>query len=176
MDHCLFNSILKHFKTILLSVCFIGIFTQCFSQERAIVKNAFYLELFGNGGFYSINYERCLQSHTLCRIGFSTFQTTDLFVRTDPGRITTFPLLVSHLSGHNKHHFELGGGLLLGKWRESSETGLIFNLTSFIGYRFQPPGQGFLLRIGLAPMVSLNKTNYPESFFISPGLSLGYHF
>jgi hypothetical protein len=53
----------------------------------------------------------------------------------------------------------------------------IFSLTGYLGYRYQSLiSKGFLFRIGLAPFFSLNGTNYPDKYFLSPGLSAGYHF
>jgi hypothetical protein len=164
-------------RTLLLSICFISLFNRGFSQELPLTKNAFYLELFGNGGFYSINYERNIHHNIYSRIGFATFQTFDIFDRSYHGKITTVPLIVSYLSGFKKHHFEIGGGLLFGKIKEGSESNPIFDVTGFLGYRYQSLiSEGFLFRIGLAPFVSLNATNYPDRFFISPGLSFGYSF
>ena len=168
---------MNNFKSLILPILFISLFNRCFSQDLPITKNAFYFELFGNGGFYSINYERNIHRNIYCRIGFATFQTFDIYVRTDPGRIFTVPVIVSYLSGYNKHHFEIGGGLLLGKINDGLESGPICDFTGFLGYRYQSLiNKGFLLRIGLASFVSLNGTNYPDRFLISPGLSLGYHF
>ena len=113
-----------------------------------------------------------------CRIGFGTWQVINNFsFYTEPGRITTVPLIVSYLSGHKTHHFEIGGGLLLGNQKDYMGSAPIFNLTGYIGYRAQSlESRGVLVRFGLAPGVSLNGTNYPDHYFISPGLSLGYHF
>jgi len=168
---------MNNFKSLILTIFFISLFNGCFSQDLPITKNAFYFELFGNGGFYSINYERNIHRNLYCRIGFATFHTFDIFDRSKPGRIFTVPLIVSYLSGHKKHHFEIGGGLLLGKINDGLESGSICDFTGFLGYRYQSLlNKGLLIRIGLAPIVSLNGTNYPDHYFISPGLSLGYHF
>jgi hypothetical protein len=167
---------MKNFKTILLCICFSSLFIGCFSQDLPIAKNAIYFELLGNGGFYSINYERNIHPNIYGRIGFATFQTSELFDRTVTGRITTVPIIVSYLTGKNKNHFELGGGLLLGYKKEVSFSGTIFDITSFIGYRYQSLNKGFLFRIGLTPFISLNNTNYPDSFLLSGGASFGYHF
>jgi hypothetical protein len=85
--------------------------------------------------------------------------------------------MVSYLSGSKTHHFEIGGGLLFGNEKDQMESSPIFNLIGYIGYRAQSfISRGFLFRIGLSPMVSLNQTNYPDRFSISPGISFGYHF
>jgi hypothetical protein len=169
---------MNNFKALFLSVCCISLFNECFSQDLLKTKNAFYFELFGSGGLYSINYERNIHRNIYGRIGFGTWEVTDNFsFNTEPGRITTVPLIVSYLSGYKKHHFEIGSGLLFGSKKDYMGTSPIFNLTGYIGYRYQSfINKGILLRIGLAPSVSLNETNYPDGYFISPGLSVGYHF
>jgi hypothetical protein len=167
---------MKYLRTLFLSVGLITLFTACFSQDLPGTKNAVYFELLGNGGYYSINYERVFHQNIYCRIGFATFQSTDLFDRSVTGRITTIPILAGFFTGQNKHHFELGGGLLLGNQTEESETNPICDITSFIGYRYQSLKKGFLFRAGLTPFVSLNDTNYPDTFLLSAGISLGYHF
>lgn len=170
---------MNNFKSIFLSICFVSLFNECFSQDLPKTKNAFYLELFGNGGLYSINYERNIYRNIYGRIGFGTWQMVD-FLPPDPentGRITTVPLMVSYLSGSKMHHFEIGGGFLFGNEKDQMESSPIFNLAGYIGYRIQSlTSRGFLVRIGLAPSVSLNETNYPDRTSISPGLSIGYHF
>ncbi len=170
---------MKNFKSLFLSICFISLFNECFSQDLPKTKNAFYFELFGNGGLYSLNYERNIHRNIYGRIGFGTWQMVD-FLSSDPensGRITTVPVMVSYLSGSKTHHFEIGGGLLFGNEKDQMESSPIFNLIGYIGYRAQSfISRGFLFRIGLSPMVSLNQTNYPDRFSISPGISFGYHF
>ena len=163
-------------KFLLLFICFVCLQPHCFSQDLPGTKNAIYFELFGNGGLYSINYERNIHRNIYCRIGYSSFQTSDIIDRVNTGRITTVPVLVSFLSGHIKHHFEIGGGLLLGKKREGTVSNPICDITSFIGYRYQALLKGFLFRAGITPLVSVTDANYPDSFMISAGVSIGYHF
>ena len=168
---------MNNFKTFILAVCLISLFNGCFSQDHSKTKNAAYFELFGNGGLYSINYERNIHRNIYFRIGFANWQTETLSDNPDPRIMTTVPLIVSYLSGFTNHHFEMGVGLLLGKINDGSESDPIFDLTGFFGYRYQSLiSKGFLFRIGLAPFISLNGTNYPDGYFIIPGLSVGYHF
>jgi hypothetical protein len=150
------------------------------SQEIKLPKNALYFEFFGNGGLYSINYEREISSKLYGRIGFSTFGLTDILGSDteNPTRITVFPVMITYLSGNGKSHFESSGGMLLGLESETSVSYAIIDLTAFIGYRYQPPGEGLMFRIGLTPFYSLDsKADYPDQgFTISAGISLGYHF
>ena len=86
--------------------------------------------------------------------------------------------MLTYLSGQKKSHFEIGGGMLFGKDNSYQVPGAIIDLTSFIGYRYQAPGKGFLFRVGFTPFLSLdNKANYPDKgISLSGGISLGYHF
>jgi hypothetical protein len=145
------------------------------SAEENISRNSVYIEIFGNAGLYSINYERRFNARFTGRIGFASF-TSELYG--DNTRITDFPLSVSYVTGTNKSHFEAGGGILLGIKKEYDISSTIVDLIGFIGYRYQPAGKGILLRIGLTPFYSLDdKANYPDNgFMLSGGLSLGYHF
>jgi hypothetical protein len=94
------------------------------------------------------------------------------------GRITTIPVLLTYFSGQKKSHFEISGGMLFGKVNTNLVSGAIIDLTSFIGYRYQAPGKGFLFRIGITPFLSLDKkAKYPDKgLSISGGISWGYHF
>jgi hypothetical protein len=163
---------------ILFVLCFLVSLSEGKSQEIILSKNSIFFELLGNGGLYSINYERSLNTNLYGRIGFSTFLSVDFLGGGEPGgRITTIPVMVTYFSGKKKSHFEIGGGMLFGK-DNNENPGTIIDLTAFIGYRYQAPGKGILFRIGFTPFLSLdNKANYPDKgLLISGGISLGYHF
>ena len=147
------------------------------AQEDKYAQNSLFLELFGNGGLYSVNYERNLNKNLYARIGFGTWTTTT-FISSEETSITTFPLLLAGTTGKKKSHFEFGGGVLAGSLKNDTGSNTIFDLTAFIGYRYQPIGQGFLFRAGLTPFYSIDdKAYYPdEGFYFSGGLSVGYHF
>jgi hypothetical protein len=90
---------MKYFKTLFLPVCFVNLFAAGFSQDLPGTKNAVYFEFLGNGGYYSVNYERDFHPNIYYRIGFGSFQSTDMFDRSVTGRITTIPILASFLTG-----------------------------------------------------------------------------
>lgn len=165
-------------KLLLVALCFLVSLSDGKSQEVILSKNSIFFEILGNGGLYSINYERSLNANLYGRIGFSTFLSVDFVGGKTGGRITTIPVLITYFSGKKKSHFELGGGILFGKDNADQVSGTIIDLTSFIGYRYQAPEKGILFRVGLTPFLSLNnKTNYPDNgLFLSGGISLGYHF
>jgi hypothetical protein len=154
------------------------------TQDIEYSKNSIYFELFGNGGLYSVNYERNFHSNIDLRIGFSFYSehNSDLFgTNTYTIWTTTVPLTLTWLSGKKANHFEIGGGTLFGKRRQEYDSSnlndnstTIIDLTAFVGYRYQPRSEGILFRIGLTPFVPI-KGNYP-SIYISGGISFGLHF
>ncbi|MDX9947531.1 MAG: hypothetical protein RBS38_09210 [Bacteroidales bacterium] len=150
------------------------------SQDIKAPKNSLYLEVFGSGGLYSINYERQVSSNLYGRFGLATFKAID-FMGDGPevdDRITTFPVMIAYLSGDGKNHFEIAGGMLFGVKSEEEVNYKIIDLIAFIGYRYQPPVRGLIFRVGFTPFLSLdNDATYPDNdFFPSAGISIGYHF
>jgi hypothetical protein len=165
-------------KFSLVAIIFLISLSGIKAQELILSKNSIFFEFLGNGGLYSINYERKLGENLYGRIGFCSFKSVDLLGGGEPGgRITTIPVMITYFSGQKKSHFEISGGMLFGQ-DKNADQGTIIDLIAFIGYRYQAPGEGILLRVGLTPFLSVdNKANYPDKgFLVSGGLSLGYHF
>ena len=75
-------------------------------------KNHIYFELLGNGGLYSINYERYLSENLTIRVG-----ATDWELHLNGGmlsineHVTVFPMLVNWIHGETEHKTELGAGI-----------------------------------------------------------------
>lgn len=92
--------------------------------------------------------------------------------------LTTIPVMITYLWGEDKNHFEIAGGMLFGRKTEDDINHQILDLIAFIGYRYQPPDNGLVFRVGFTPFFSLdNDANYPANiFFASAGISIGYHF
>jgi hypothetical protein len=141
-------------------------------------RNALYLELLGNGGLYSVNYERRMKDRIALRVGVGTWDSTDLLSDSQKDeRILAFPMTVSLIRGGRHGGFEVGGGLLTG--RETSDLGSsrnILALTGIVGYRRSPADSQSVLRISLTPFLDLtgNDDAYPDKgFFPSAGLSVG---
>ncbi len=132
-------------------------------------KNSFYLELLGNNGLYSLNYERILytkanQKENLAlsvgfNVPFSLFQ-------------TKVPIELKYIWGKT-HTFELGSGITLGtaNWFDELEqnkwVGSYFVVRA--GYRYSK--KGLLIRV--APMIHIPKY---WSSAIWGGVSVGYSF
>jgi hypothetical protein len=145
------------------------------AQSSSKLKNTVYIEVLGNGGLYSFNYERNIGANLYGRMGFGHWTSGFMGPETS---VTTLPFMLHYIRGGHHNHFEVGLGLVMGAITETERTNSIFNVTSFLGYRYQAPAKGIILRIGFTPFYSLDKrANYPgDSFFLSGGMGVGYHF
>lgn len=138
-------------------------------------RNGAYLELLGNGGLYSLNYERLLAPALGGRVGIMTFGGEG--EEGDRVRIILAPVMANYLAGGGPHRLEVGAGPVIayaaGTIREDDigeVSGIGVAATATLGYRYHPPAGGFIFRAGLTPILS--------SAGLSPsvGLSLGYAF
>lgn len=155
------------------------------SDFSKISRNNAYIELLGNGGLYSVNYERMLVENFALRLGFAFFKSGDLFGGGDKS-IFTVPVLGNLFFGERKSKLEVGAGFLFGHQKFTSSFGpnnntssSIIDLTGVIGYRYQPSTPGLMFRVGLTPFYALKGGDdpYPGSgFSLSGGLSIGYSF
>lgn len=154
-----------------------SIILQLIVCRNAIAQHAFYFELLGNGGLYSLNYERRINEAVAARAGFA-FYTSEDQMQGLKDRVFTVPLLVNYyLNKNERNHVEVGAGLVLGNDEKTYTNGEVKNeainsATGFIGYRHQQKERGFLWRIGLTPLYSLSN----KDFWLSAGFSFGYHF
>ena len=138
-------------------------------ESGSIRKNSVYMEAFGNGAFYSLNYERLYvsdeNSALAMRAGYGYAGDGMHFI----------PLEISLIFG-SKHSFELGGGITYNYERHYSEyqgthiTNEEIMTIIRAGYRYRGKN-GFLFRI--SPMLL-----YVQDWGAFPygGLSLGYSF
>jgi hypothetical protein len=150
-------------------------------------QNAAYVELLGNGGLLSINYDRKLSDRFSLRAGVGNWgsEGTGWDDRKVETTMTTVPLLANYLGGSGSGRLELGAGVLFGhRKRESSfsepDVSYTFtSLTGVVGYRYQPSSRGLMFRAGATPILGLgdSDTAYPEKGLVpSIGLSAGYTF
>jgi len=158
---------------------------QCIAQDLPkntddIKKNSIYAELLGNGGVYSVNYDRIFQLSRgiklAPRIGFATLQ-----------KVLILPFEANVLlskSNTSKNFFETGIGLTVLKPLNGFSGQLLtingydynFNNkavnTPFIiraGFRHQKPTGGFMYRTGVL-LFTGNET------LVTIGAALGYNF
>ncbi len=127
-----------------------------------MASNAVYVELLGNGGFYTLNYERRIIEPLTLRIGFGFISVSATAgSSTSRASLLSIPIMANYIGlGNDRHHLELGGGLLLlyasasvssaGTAASGSGFGVGGTLTT--GYRYQPREGGFLFRAGFTPM------------------------
>ena len=156
---------------IILSLLVIVISCQAFSQTK---PNSLYLEFFGSGGLYSINYDRLFTENFGARIGFMYFEADWIFFFIDVDMFL-IPITLNYLVGTGKHKFELGAGPVIAFSSarflgSNSVSGSGLGWTGTIGYRYQQNDGGFMWRIGFTPLLAGGE------LFPSGGISLGFSF
>lgn len=72
----------RFFSLIALLACGSPCLAQAGAAQSA--RNAVYLELLGNGGLYSVNFERILNDTLALRVGFATWNSPALFYEGTP--------------------------------------------------------------------------------------------
>lgn len=136
------------------------------AQESQEPREAFYFELGGSGGAYSLNYDRMYREKWAGRTGigfFFDFSRDDFFSRATGRELRwrnyglTLPVMGSYLIGRNKKFLELGTSLTL-IWASEKHTysdrynHLSVMSYTFVGYRRQPQDKGFVFRINAGPI------------------------
>lgn len=125
------------------------------AQTQAVpARDAVYVELLGNGVLYTVNYDRRFTDNLTGRVGLGVF-----------GGVAV-PVMANYLFGEGRGRLELGGGVELigasdvdfGDLDEQEEVRDSDALvgTATVGYRYQPATGGFVFRIGLTPLFSLD--------------------
>jgi hypothetical protein len=135
-------------------------------------KNACYFELLGTSLVFSANYERRFDRAYVLRVG--TGFVPPVF-DTDPAVLTPAATF-GRVFGDGTHHLELAaGGLAWAHLRGGDSPGLF--ATGVIGYRYQPPGAGVVVRVAFTPSVRLRNPTGEEllhTFWPGGGASIGY--
>ncbi len=136
-------------------------------------NKAFYVELGGNGLFFSANYDMRFGSNTAgpgarIGIGYVGGGSAD-------GSVVTVPLMINHFLGNNGKYFEIGAGItyvsaqadFVGDDFSDSE----FWATLSFMYRRHPTDGGFMWKVGITPVIA-------DGIFIPYwlGVGLGYAF
>lgn len=158
---------------VVSSAAFVAAAPCAAQSERDEPRNSIYLESLGNGGLFSINYERLLTPRLGLRLGYGSWDSGDFFVSYGGSRVTTMPIMLNGLFGTGSRRWELGGGILVG----SNASEAFQTLTGTVGLRWHA-GKSWLFRAGLTPFYGLNgEASYPdEGFFTTAGISFGYRF
>jgi hypothetical protein len=127
--------------------------------------NAVYLEIAGNGDTYSVNYDRLLFQRSEFKMGLRVGVGSNLFFL--PEETSTYPIVPVEaigMVGRREKHFEFG----LGYTRRFTDNPELLHDMYFgrLGFRYQQPKGGLLVRVALTPFVSA------ESNIRTPGLAL----
>lgn len=127
--------------------------------------NSFYTEIFGNGGSFSINYERMIFDNFNFRLGIGGLLTTS---SSNTGEHTEFGgvifLMLNYLINvYGNNFIELGAGPL---YQGTKSLG-----TFSIGYGYRPKTGGFLFRLSFDM-----KPNVKNKFLPWFGIGIGIQF
>ncbi len=160
----------------------------CLAQPEVapVSRNAVFFELLGNGGLYSFNYERMLTESLGLRVGYAYWDSPIIWDGNAPVRYVTLPVTASYLLFQGERKLELGGGITFGQGTldrfsnaDHREDFSFRTVTAIVGYRSQPPGRGYLFRVGVTPFYSFDDGDeaYPDpGLTMSAGVSFGYRF
>jgi hypothetical protein len=151
-------------------------------------KNSIFVELGGNAGLYSLNYERFLGEDVGLRIGMmyvSVSATATSGTTTTTGSASWFgaPLMFSYLGvGSDNHKLDLGIGTVLMYFSGGTSTfdatakasGMLVAGTATVGYRYVPANGGFNFKAGFTPLFFQSAG---KAYFLPwAGISAGYGF
>ena len=125
------------------------------SQFKALPRNAFYIELLGTGGPYSLNYERLLSRQNIGGLRYGVGITL----------LPTYQGLTQRLTklwGKGEHHAETGLGILVARQNDpeafdfNNRNGYVIriHLSPQVGYRYQKNTAGLLFRATYTPWIN----------------------
>ncbi len=177
------NRLLSRIPACCATFLLVAVATPAYGQDTAppARNNSFYVELLGNGGLYSVNYERALTPAVRVRAGAAAW-TAESFWSDAKTRFRTFPMMLQILPGGGAHQLEAGIGVLLGqrgRERDVGASGGFVSLIGLIGYRYEPPRGRFVFRAGFTPFYGFDDPSvaYPDKGFMpSIGISIGARF
>lgn len=154
-------------KNILFALTLLLVSTLLYAQEDYVAKpprdyatkpakNAAFVELAGNGGLYSLNFDRIYyykeKVKLSARLGFA-INPHGIYVE------QTYVLEQNFILFKNPHHIEFGiGATMQNQFNESCKTTGEYLWEKIIysslrcGYRYQKQDDGFFLKAGLTPI------------------------
>jgi hypothetical protein len=150
-------------------------------ELRRTANNVLSVELAGNAGIYSVNYERFFTDDIAARIGFGYISLTATSGSESASASVLFvPLMASYMGiGSADHKLELGAGPLfvsasasVSGVGSSAAHGSGFGVagTATLGYHYVPHDGGFDFKIAFTPIFGAG------GFLPWGGLGLGYVF
>jgi hypothetical protein len=141
------------------------------AQERT-ARNGLYVELGGNAGIWSLNYERFVSDDVSLRVGGGYTSVSDSLGTSVS--LLTFPLTASWLGLRSgSHALEIGAGVVFASASVSSNSAGVEAFgsgvvgTAILGYRLAPLTGGFNLRVAFTPLFGNG------GFFAWGGVALG---
>ncbi len=151
--------------------------------------NLVFVELAGNAGFYSVNFEHMLNPDMGVRVGASYMSVTATAssgpnMSSASATIAAAPVMFDYLGIRSgAHALELGAGIDLmyfGAGASISGSGSAMASgftpvgTATIGYRYASPDGGMVFRAGYTPLIFVTGDN--KQVFHWGGISAGYRF
>jgi hypothetical protein len=125
-------------------------------------RNSLYVELGGNAGLYSVNYERYVADQATLRLGGGYISVSSSAGAAEASAsLLLLPLTASWLGvSSGAHSLELGGGIVYAHVSAEADTEVDSSFaeasgvlgTAILGYRFAPQAGGFLFRAGFTPL------------------------
>lgn len=148
------------------------------ANGRAMPIQAVYVELGGNAGHVSINYDRRIASAITARLAFGMWRTLSVNSDQPPEFARLLAGLVNYLALDPTDHrsaLEVGVGVVAGSsWQEGAPHRAVLNLTSVVGFR--RTSAPILFRAGMMPQYTV-RGDWPRSrFSLRIGMSLGLAF
>lgn len=147
-------------------------------------QNALYVELGGNGAWYTVNYERFIRSDASIRVGAMYMSITASAGDASANATwAALPVMFQYLGvASGSHALELAGGVSFNYLSGTASTteatamssGFIPAGTATIGYRYSNPDGGFVFRAGYTPLFFV--TTEVKEIFHWGGMSFGYRF
>jgi hypothetical protein len=141
-------------------------------------QNSIFVEAFGSGLLYSVNYDRIIRDRFSVRIGLG-YLSDHVFGPGHSWSMLSIPLMGNLLLGRTSHRLELGAGVtFVRSLGENDEVGsndptrseVTVVATANVGYRYCPTDGGFNFRAGFTPLLNAS------GFLPWGGISLGYGF
>ena len=145
-----------------------GLLLSTHTESHAQSKNAFYVELLGNGLIFSANYDFRFNNTSSwgARAGLGYIGSVE-----GDGGVVTVPLMINNLLGKDGKYFEVGAGITIlggtGDFVDDLDSEVIGTMS--FKYRRQPEDGGFMWHVGLTPVLA-------EGVFIPywVGIGIGY--
>ncbi|MBS1634752.1 MAG: hypothetical protein JST26_02440 [Bacteroidetes bacterium] len=150
--------------------------------SRNPARNAAFIELGGNAGLYSLNFDRILfyrdRFKSSIRAGFAPLPHGHYFEQ-------AYVLESCFILFKNPHHLELGvGATVQRRYNEKPDNSGDYAWENIwysvwrCGYRYQPRDEGFFFRAGLTPVFMSHDAlgSHPDYFQMWAGLSVGASF